>query len=215
MRAFPSTVVLVSGTVATATLVVVCVHWVDAPLALFMHAHPPSAPLHAWLAAFTHLVDVLVLASVLVLLAAPARLASCRPLTPGERTALTMALSLAVAAFLKEWLKYVFGRAWPDTWIDHNPSLIHDHVYGFFWLQRGPGFHAFPSGHTTLTFAALVPAWRNHPRARLPVAAACLLVVTGLLWLDYHFLGDIAAGAALGSACGLYLGAAMRLRLRA
>ena len=187
-----------------------CVQWIDAPLAIFLHAHKPDST--AWLLAFTHIPNVLVLASVLTLLLAPLRAAWRRPLTRVERTALAMALSLAVAAFLKEALKYVFGRAWPETWTHGNPSLIHDHVYGFFWLQRSAGFHSFPSGHATLTSAAMLPWWERHRWARIPAALICLLVTVGLLGLNYHFLGDIVAGAALGSACAVYITAALPFR---
>ncbi len=44
-------------------------------------------------------------------------------------SALVLALacvSMILADQFRESLSYVFGRYWPETWIDNNPSFIQD-----------------------------------------------------------------------------------------
>ena len=185
----------------TALAVCICVAWLDRPLAWFVHDH--ALPRVPGLLLLTHVPDAIVAASAVVLMLAPLRLSLRRPLGSVERMLLQAGVSVALAGFVKDFLKVVFGRAWPETWVAHNPSLIHDHVYGFFWFQTGAGFHSFPSGHTTLTFAAMSVLWLWLPSRWLWLAAVpCALVVVGLLGMDYHFLGDVVAGAFVGSVCG-------------
>ena len=35
-------------------------------------------------------------------------------------------------------MKYAFGRLWPETWVDNNPSWIHDGAYGFSLSSQRP-----------------------------------------------------------------------------
>lgn len=190
---------------ASTTLAVwICYAWLDRPIAWFVHDH--GLPRLQLLRQLTYLPDAIVVASAIVLLLAPLRLGIRRPRCSGERALLQASASVALAVFVKNFLKFVFGRAWPETWIDHNPSLIHDHVYGFFWFQASPGFHSFPSGHTTVTFAAMSVLWLWLPaRWRWLPAVVCALVIVGLLGMDYHFLGDVVAGAFIGGVCGVYV----------
>ena len=198
----------------TVLAVWICVAWLDRPIAWFVHDH--GLPRLAVLRQLTHLPDVIVAASAIVLLLTPLRLCRPRPAGRAERMLLDISTSVALAVFVKNFLKFVFGRAWPETWVDHNPSLIHDHVYGFFWFQSGQGFHAFPSGHTTVTFAAMsVLALWLPPRWRALAAVPCVLVIVGLLGMNYHFLGDIVAGAFLGGVCGIHVHRWMALTRRA
>jgi len=185
----------------TALAVWICATLLDRPLAWFVHDH--ALPRVPGLLQLTHLPDAIVAASAVVLMLAPWRLSLRRQLGSVERMLLQAGASVALAAFVKDFLKFVFGRAWPETWVEHNPSLIHDHVYGFFWFQTSAGFHSFPSGHTTVTFAAMSVLWLwLPPRWRWLAALPCALVVVGLLGMDYHFLGDVVAGAFVGSVCG-------------
>lgn len=177
-----------------------CYAWVDQPLAWFVHDHQLRRD--AWLDGLTRIPDLLVVASALVLVAAPLRCACRRAWSLAERVVLAMAVSLALAAFVKEQLKVLFGRAWPETWTHGNPSLIHDGVYGFFWFRADNAFHSFPSGHTALSAAAMAVLWHAAPRWRWLAAAVVVAVVVGLLGMDYHFLSDTLAGALVGSICG-------------
>jgi membrane-associated phospholipid phosphatase len=67
------------------------------------------------------------------------------------------------------------------------------------WLHQNETFKydCFPSGHTQLSLTVLVASWRYHRRS----FPAFLIVVSGLifatLYLQYHYVIDLAAGAAL------------------
>lgn len=131
-------------------------------------------------------------------------LAAWRGWRPGEDgwTAIACALAVTIAIAFKDQLKYAFGRTWPETWSHHNPSFIHDGTYGFFPFHGGIGWSAFPSGHTTAISAMAGVLWWRAPRLRWLWAALVVLTAIGLLGGDFHFLGDIVAGAYLGVACG-------------
>jgi len=107
-----------------------------------------------------------------------------------------------VAAGVKDQLKLVFGRTWPETWVRDNPSFIRDGVYGFNPFHGGPGFAAFPSGHTTAICAVISVLWICYPRYRVLYGICMAAVALGLVGADFHFLGDVIAGAFLGVSIG-------------
>lgn len=119
------------------------------------------------------------------------------------RTGFLASLSVIVAEAIKTALKLAFGRTWPETWVNDNPSFIRDGVYGFFPFHGGAGWGAFPSGHTTAVCAAMTVLWLRWPFWRGFYALAIAATGFGLLGMDYHFLADILAGGYLGWAVGL------------
>lgn len=182
-------------------LVLLCVGFVDRAAARLSHAD--FAGHTAGFDALTHIVDPIPpLAGLGLAAAGLAALLGWRPGTLG-RTLLACCLATVMAIVLKDQLKYAFGRLWPETWVDHNPSLIGDGSYGFFPFHGGRGWASFPSGHTTLVTAPAAVLWRRWPRWRALVALPVVLVVAGLFGADYHFVGDMVAGLYLGAACGL------------
>jgi membrane-associated phospholipid phosphatase len=110
------------------------------------------------------------------------------------------ALSLLLASAIKDVLKYAFGHTWPETWVNHNPSYIQNDVYGYFPFHGGPGFASFPSGHMTVSTAAMVVFWHAWPRLRAIWVLPPLITAIGLYGMDYHFIADMTAGTFLGSA---------------
>lgn len=174
--------------------------FVDRPLAIYLHAQDWRR--YAWLERPTRLCDALIAMAVVVGLVQVLGLGGR---LPGRRVLNPMALAVALGSFLKEGLKYAFSRAWPETWIHHNPSLIGNGVYGFFWFQPGEAYRSFPSGHATVVFAAMTVLWLAAPRWRWLCVAACLAVCIGLLGMNYHFLSDLVAGGLLGAGCGVWV----------
>jgi membrane-associated phospholipid phosphatase len=108
-----------------------------------------------------------------------------------------------IAYVLKEELKYLFGRTWPETWVNKNPSFFGDGTYGFFPLHGGPGYASFPSGHTTAVAAVAGALWSLWPRLRWLGIALVIAVAAGLLGADFHWLSDIIAGGILGGTTGI------------
>lgn len=182
-------------------LVVFCIAVVDRPAAFLSHAD--FAGHRAAFDALTHLVDPIPPLATLGI--AAAGLAACLGWRPGPagRTLIACCLATLVAVALKDELKYAFGRLWPETWVESNPSLIRDGAYGFFPFHGGRGWFSFPSGHTTTVSAPVAVLWRRLPRWRPILAIPVVLVVAGLFGADYHFIGDMVAGLYLGAACGI------------
>ncbi|MDD9912355.1 MAG: phosphatase PAP2 family protein [Alphaproteobacteria bacterium] len=103
------------------------------------------------------------------------------------------------AGVLCTLLKVLIGRPrpkmmlWHDTITAIGPTL-------------SAKFHSFPSGHTTTTFALLAVLHTAFPRYRWvwwPVA--CLTAFARVGAITPHFMGDVAAGAAIGYGVGIYL----------
>lgn len=187
------------GTVSCAALTAVSFTWLDRPIATFAHAQFHGVAVFDWM---QKLPEVLPGAAALVLVGLVVAVAAGRSLGGTGEILVRCSLSLVVAVAVKEQLKYLFGRTWPETWINNNPSFIKDGVFGFFPLHGGPGWVSFPSGHMTAITSVLAVLWVMWPRWRWLYALLWLDVVVGLLGADYHWLSDIVAGSFLGAAVG-------------
>ncbi len=124
-------------------------------------------------------------------------------LTETESALLRASCAILIAGVLTYELKEVFGRTWPETWVNNNPSFFKNGIYGFFPLHGGQGYRSFPSGHTTAIAAAAGAVWCLLPKLRWLGVALALAVAIGLLGADYHWLSDIIAGAIVGGATGV------------
>jgi hypothetical protein len=133
-----------SALAVTVVIVAMAYAWIDRPLALFAHAELRNNTLFAELTKTAEWFALLALAIVAVI---GLRALGGRPLSKFGAVALLCALSLMGAAQVKTFLKFAFGRTWPETWIGDNPSLIRDGVYGFHLFHGGRGYESFPSGH--------------------------------------------------------------------
>ena len=151
----------------------------------------------------THIADPLLPAAALGLLVSA--IAGCLGWrwSMAGRIGLAVCLAVAIAYLFREELKYAFGRLWPETWVQNNPSWIKDGAYGFFPFHGGTGWSSFPSGHMTIVSAPAAALWAALPRWRLVVAIPVIAVAVGLYGADYHFVGDMIAGTYLGAACGV------------
>jgi membrane-associated phospholipid phosphatase len=117
---------------------------------------------------------------------------------------LAACVSLVLADQFRETLAFVFGRYWPETWVNDNPSLIRDGAYGFHPFHGGSAYASFPSGHTARTLAVAAVVWIAYPRWRWACGLASGAVAAGLLGMDYHFVGDVIAGCFVGAIVGAY-----------
>ena len=110
--------------------------------------------------------------------------------------------TLILAWIVRLFTKYAFGRTWPDTWKNNNPSWLDNGIEGFFPFQSGVAYDSFPSGHAVVTFALATILWRWIPAYRWLWALLSGLLIIGMLGQYYHYLGDLLAGAMLGTLCG-------------
>jgi membrane-associated phospholipid phosphatase len=195
-----SPVCLLLALFGAALAVPLSVLFFDRPIASWSHATLHGIVAFDWL---THLVDPIVPAAVIVL--AASGIAALFGWRPGRwaRVLIACAVATLVAVSVKEYLKFAFGRTWPETWVNNNPSWIGDGTYGFQPFHGGQGWASFPSGHMTLISAPMAVLWREFTRLRALWASLAVLVAIGLLGADYHFFGDVIAGTYLGAACGL------------
>lgn len=115
-----------------------------------------------------------------------------------DTTLLAFANSVVITIFFKDAFKILFGRSWPATWIHNNPSLLNNSVYTFHWFHGSPIHSSFPSGHVSITCAAMTILWLGFPRLRWLAFLLSLMMVIAQVILYYHFLSDAIAGATLG-----------------
>lgn len=190
-----------------AALVTVAYYWIDRPVAFFVHDHHINRYLFLnrylvlkWL---THIPEALVVAAPVVMVLCAVQMAA-RPLNRFQKVCFAASVNIMIAAAFMQALKGVFGRYWPETWINNNPSLIQSGAYGFHFWHFGTAFDSFPSGHTARTLAVVSVFWIAYPRWRWLCVLVGILVVAGLVGMNYHFVGDTIGGAFLGSILGAY-----------
>ncbi len=181
-------------------LVVIAYYGVDRPVAIYAHEHLHGIVWFVWLTRIPE--PLLPLACLALVAMAGWRAAGIRRNRVGS-VVLRCSLSLVSALAIKEQLKFVFGRTWPETWINNNPSFFGDGSYGFTPFHSGVAYASFPSGHTTAIFSVIVVLWISWPSYRWLYALIAGLVVVGLIGADYHWVSDIIAGAFLGTAAGV------------
>jgi membrane-associated phospholipid phosphatase len=106
---------------------------------------------------------------------------------------------------VKTILKGMFGRTWPETWIeDGNLSLIHDGIDKFYLFSFDFHNQSFPSGHAAyIAFIAKIVIDR-FPMMAQPIQIAAGLSCLFLIGTNCHYLSDIMAGLCLGWAFGCW-----------
>lgn len=113
----------------------------------------------------------------------------------GRRTTEAVLLGAATTGLLK----VAFGRARPSV---STRSADWDAWRG----ASGGAWQAFPSGHTTVAFAAAA-TWIAESRGAAPVAIGAAGFATGAglarMYFNKHWLTDVLAGAAVGTASAL------------
>ncbi len=187
-----------------------CVWLVDRTVATYAHHYLRVGGKEQWyFKALTDIPDLIpVVAGLVTAWYAGGLLFGVRP-GPRGRVALQAALAVLVAITLKEQLKVVAGRTWPETWTNNNPSWIKDGVYGFFPLQSllvektGRAYFAFPSGHMTIIAVAMASLTLNAPRFAWLAPIPVLLVAIGMVGANYHWVSDLIFGAFLGAGVAL------------
>jgi membrane-associated phospholipid phosphatase len=180
--------------------------WADQPVAFWVHNEITSK---AFFVLLTRIPEPLPILALIVFFAAGIWALVTKPTSSLYTTLMTCSISLIVADAAKTQLKYDFGRTWPETWVNNNPSLISNGAYGFNFFHGGIGYASFPSGHMTEICAVLSVLWIYHPKFRVLYALVVAAVAIGLLGANYHFVSDIIAGTLLGTVTG-WLAVAVR-----
>jgi membrane-associated phospholipid phosphatase len=193
--------------IATALCIVavsVCYFWIDRPVAFFVYRnHINTFLIFRWL---TYPPPEIQNWSALVLTILIIRRA-WGPFLLWQKTLFVACLSLIVADDFRISLGDVFGRYWPETWTQDNPSLIGTGTYGFHPFQRGDDVGSFPSGHAArvLAFAAVwLIAMRRNRTLQIVVTVLSASMLVSLVAMNYHFVSDVIAGSVLGGIVATY-----------
>src|SRR6476469_5455008 len=174
--------------VACTVAVVICYYFVDRPVARFVHDHRiPRFEELRWLTEPPPLVQSW--APLLLVILAVRRAAG--RWRHWQHVLFVACVSLIVADQFRQSLGDLFGRYWPETWHDNNPSLIGTGTYGFHPFQVGDDVGSFPSGHSArvLGFASIF--WLAMPRSRWVCAVIAVPMLVALVGMDYHSVGDV------------------------
>jgi membrane-associated phospholipid phosphatase len=178
---------LPTRTLAVLTVMIgISVVYVDRPLTLLC-THLQAARLLFQLCAAPSLLS-LPLAGIVCVVAIARRFSGQAPL---PHLWLMMSVATIAGTAAKDELKWLFGRPWPDTWLN-------DHIYALHPFTDSQLFGAFPSGHTSYIAAPLCVLWAMAPRARPFACFMIALVMAGLVLASYHFLADVLAGLMVG-----------------
>jgi undecaprenyl-diphosphatase len=105
----------------------------------------------------------------------------------------TSGLAAAVGIALFLWLKRKTRRK--------RPCAIEPHC----WAKLLPPDHfSFPSGHSITAFAVTLPLGLYYPATMLVLMFCAVSVAVSRVVLGLHFLSDVVAGSAIGSALGYF-----------
>ena len=155
----------------------------DRQLATALRPYTNGVPFFIWL---TYIVKPLTVAASVSAVAVAILAIRERELSPLASALLRLACAILVAGVLTYELKEAFGRTWPETWINNNPSYFGNGTFGFFPFHGGQGYASFPSGHTTAISALAGALWYLWPKLRWLGVALVVAVAVGLLGADYQ-----------------------------
>lgn len=180
----------------TSITVVTCYFFIDRQLAVEISQHHlRSYPIFKYL---SKIPELYIVGSVTIYFYIAIQLYNFGRWTALDQSCSMFANTIAITYFLKDFFKHVFARTWPETWINNNPSLIHDNIYGFYFFRSDNAFGAFPSGHAAALIAGTTMLWLLYPRFKVVYVLIVLASLIGILGMNYHFLGDIIGGGLIG-----------------
>jgi membrane-associated phospholipid phosphatase len=180
------------GLAGVTAAVVVCVLWLDRPIALLAYEWFGRHRAVQRLAETPGFFGPLVVLAFAVLLM---RWMLARRFGTLDIVANLCTITLAVGDPVKGWLKFIFGRTWPAY---GQPSFIFEAAYGFHPFHGGPDFGSFPSGHAAAVCAVAVILWTYLPTLRTLYVVSVATISAALVAGDFHFLSDVIAGAFVG-----------------
>lgn len=176
-----------------ASLTLLCVHFIDVPVALFVKNYLYANP--RWSKLTSNLPDLLLMVVLITTLVGfSIYLIRVKKGIYDELTDFAKIVTWAgpVSFVVKHFLKFVFGRYNTRRWVE-DPSL-----YGFYWFQRRPGCDGFPSGHMVVLVTLLAALWRFYPRSRPFCLITGSLLAIALVTTNYHYVSDVIAGTFIG-----------------
>jgi hypothetical protein len=112
----------------TIVAVVISYLWIDQPLAFFAYK---NRVFYRFFVDLTLIPEPLPGLALIMFFALALWAVVAKPTSKLYTVLLSCSISLIVAEATKSQLKYIFGRTWPETFVNNNPSLISNNAYGF------------------------------------------------------------------------------------
>jgi hypothetical protein len=175
--------------------VVICVAWIDTPLAHLVHARFESVFATS---AIKTTGDYVYYASLIIFLLLGIRSTFGRPLSGTEQVVFVCCASIIIATALNLGLEFIFARVEPQEMVGQSQADLYVSARGFVFLRSAPEFRSFPSWSqaTTCAFAAVLSTY--YPKTRPALATCSLVVGCVLVLINLHFAGDVFAGTIVG-----------------
>ena len=188
-------------------LTIAAVLFIDKPLALIIYKNEwDKLSFLKYISEYPHITVVGI--SLLFIIFSKSNSVFCNKLT----LIIYIFLLVSLSAFIKTFLKIIFGRYWPLSW-KGNLSLIDNGVFGFNWLCGFNNNGSFPSGHLTFVSVISFTLFITYSKFKLLAYLFILTTLCAQVVLNYHFLGDALSGISLGCLCA-YIGLALYLKVK-
>jgi membrane-associated phospholipid phosphatase len=194
-------IIWAASLVGVAAAIIASFFWLDRPVASLVHEYIRYTH-RGVVDELSHFPNPLILTATALSVLFGLRIILGRPFSWHQASLFICSLSLLSTEAIKNVLKFIFGRTWPETWVDDNPSFIRDGVYGFHFMHGGAAFQSFPSGHMAAACTVMSVLWIRYPHFRWLYLTGGLLAGAGLVGANYHFLSDVIAGAFVGISIG-------------
>ncbi len=187
---------LIAGAV-TVIATLVCVAYIDRPLAEFFDLHVRHTVVWNGLYAALFPLGLVPVVAMLFLFGCGAWVLSGRSLPQSTWAPMLCSWATMWAIAVETILKRIFGRGWPD------PTYLQDHLYGFHLLQGGhEHWNSFPSGTALVSCSLAAMLWHAMPSWRVPVVVLVVMLCSAIVLTNLHWLGDLLPGIFLGSSMG-------------
>src|SRR5262245_32121893 len=120
----------------TIALIAISYHWLDRPISFFSYSELGRPRVFVWMTRIPAWARVVAGVAVVVL---GVYTLTGRMMARPFAVVFLASLSLFASRPIKDLLQHAFGRSWPETYVQDNPSLIRDGVFGFNPFKGGPG----------------------------------------------------------------------------
>jgi membrane-associated phospholipid phosphatase len=188
------------GLLLVALFALISVTWVDRPVATWLHDLFGSH--FGEIESLPGLSIPLISAVAFVIYGFAAILG--RRFSKPETAVLLCTVSLLATEAIKSQLKFIFGRAGPDSWAPDVVSFIHNNQFGFHFFHGDRSLESFPSGHAAAVAAVMSVLWIMFPKLRAGGAICIAAADLGLILLNLHFISDVVVGTFVGISVGLF-----------
>ncbi|MFZ9036395.1 MAG: phosphatase PAP2 family protein [Francisellaceae bacterium] len=177
----------------TLLLLILCYHYIDRSLVLYIHGHvDDNSILFCIATVISRIFDpdnwtvVLIIALVISLINFLRSHHRCSKIY-------TLSISLLIASIVTTIFKIGLARYRPELYLQHD-------LYGFHLLSTRRIFNSFPSGHVALSFAGLlaIATFFNKKWLTLLFIVMCLIIAACRIIVTQHYLSDTIGAAYIG-----------------